>query len=45
MAPKHVTIDEIFSGVMPFLWIVVVAMVALYMFPGIALWLPKYLYG
>ena len=45
VAPKHVTIDEIFSGVMPFLWIVIVAMVALYMFPGIALWLPKYLYG
>jgi tripartite ATP-independent transporter DctM subunit len=45
VAPKHVTIDEIFSGVMPFLWIVIVAMVALYVFPGIALWLPKYLYG
>ena len=45
VAPKHVTIDEIFKGVMPFLWIVIVAMVALYLFPGIALWLPKYLYG
>jgi tripartite ATP-independent transporter DctM subunit len=45
VAPKHITIDEIFKGVMPFLWIVVIAMVALYMFPGIALWLPKYLYG
>jgi TRAP-type mannitol/chloroaromatic compound transport system permease large subunit len=45
VAPKHVTIDEIFAGVMPFLWIVVGAMLLLYIFPGLALWLPKYLYG
>jgi tripartite ATP-independent transporter DctM subunit len=45
VAPKHITIDEIFKGVMPFLWIVVGAMMLLYMFPGLALWLPKYLYG
>jgi tripartite ATP-independent transporter DctM subunit len=44
VAPPHVTINEIFSGVMPFIYIVVVAMVAVYMFPGIALWLPNYLY-
>lgn len=45
IAPPHVTINQIFSGVMPFLWIVLVAMVLVYVFPGIALWLPKYLYG
>jgi len=45
IAPPHVTINQIFSGVMPFLWIVLVAMVLVYAFPGIALWLPKYLYG
>ncbi|HEV7328288.1 MAG TPA: TRAP transporter large permease subunit [Bosea sp. (in: a-proteobacteria)] len=45
IAPPHVTINQIFSGVMPFLWIVLVAMVVVYVFPGIALWLPKYLYG
>lgn len=45
VAPKHVSIDQIFSGVMPFLAIVIVAMALLYMFPGIALWLPKALYG
>jgi tripartite ATP-independent transporter DctM subunit len=45
VAPKHITIDEIFKGVMPFLWIVIAAMAMLYMFPGLALWLPKYLYG
>lgn len=45
IAPPHVTINEIFSGVMPFLWIVLTSMVLVYVFPGIALWLPKYLYG
>ncbi|MEP9379833.1 TRAP transporter large permease subunit [Aquabacter sp. CN5-332] len=45
VAPKHVSIDEIFSGVMPFLAIVIVAMILLYVFPGIALWLPSALYG
>jgi tripartite ATP-independent transporter DctM subunit len=45
IAPPHVTINQIFSGVMPFLWLVLVAMVVVYVFPGIALWLPKYLYG
>ncbi|MDQ0509301.1 TRAP transporter large permease [Ancylobacter amanitiformis] len=45
VAPKHVSIDEIFSGVMPFIFIVVFAMALLYIFPGFALWLPNYLYG
>jgi tripartite ATP-independent transporter DctM subunit len=45
VAPKHVTIDEIFAGVMPFIYIVVFAMLLLYIFPGLALWLPKVLYG
>jgi tripartite ATP-independent transporter DctM subunit len=45
VAPKHVQIETIFSGVMPFLYIVLFAMVLLYVFPGIALWLPRALYG
>ncbi|MGE7468348.1 TRAP transporter large permease [Bosea sp. NPDC003192] len=45
IAPPHVTINQIFSGVMPYLAIVLFAMVLVYGFPGIALWLPKYLYG
>lgn len=45
VAPKHVTIEEIFSGVMPFIFIVIFAMVLLYTFPNFALWLPNYLYG
>ncbi len=45
IAPPHVTITQIFSGVMPFLYIVFIALILVYTFPGIALWLPKYLYG
>ncbi len=44
VAPKHVTINEIFAGVMPFLWIVLLAMITVYIFPQIILWLPNYLY-
>jgi TRAP-type mannitol/chloroaromatic compound transport system permease large subunit len=45
VAPKHVSINDIFAGVMPFIFIVVFAMVLLYMFPAIGMWLPSYLYG
>jgi TRAP-type mannitol/chloroaromatic compound transport system permease large subunit len=40
-----VNINDIFAGVMPFIFIVVFAMVLLYMFPSIGMWLPGYLYG
>jgi tripartite ATP-independent transporter DctM subunit len=45
VAPKHVNINDIFSGVMPFIFIVLIAMVLLYMFPAIGLWLPAQVYG
>jgi tripartite ATP-independent transporter DctM subunit len=45
VAPKHVSINDIFSGVMPFIFIVLLAMVLLYTFPAIGLWLPEKLYG
>jgi tripartite ATP-independent transporter DctM subunit len=45
VAPKHVTIDEIFAGVYPFLAIVMLSMLLYYMFPEIGSWLPNYLYG
>jgi tripartite ATP-independent transporter DctM subunit len=45
VAPKHVSINAIFSGVMPFIYIVIFSMAMLYTFPGIGLWLPTYLYG
>jgi len=44
VAPPHVTINQIFAGVMPFMLIVLFAMVLLYLFPAIGLWLPAQLY-
>ena len=45
VAPKHVSINDIFAGVMPFIFIVLFAMVLLYTFPAIGMWLPEKLYG
>jgi tripartite ATP-independent transporter DctM subunit len=45
IAPPHVSINEIFAGVMPFLFLVIVAMAMFYTFPELGLWLPRYLYG
>jgi tripartite ATP-independent transporter DctM subunit len=42
---KGVELIEIFRGIMPYLAIVLFAMVLMYLFPQIALWLPKYLFG
>ena len=44
VAPRHVTLNQIFSGMMPFMVIQVIALVLLYTFPGIGLWLPQTLY-
>ncbi len=44
VAPKHVTLNQIFAGMMPFMVIQVVALALLYMFPAIGLWLPQVLY-
>jgi TRAP-type mannitol/chloroaromatic compound transport system permease large subunit len=45
VAPKHVTLNEIFAGMMPYMLIVIVCMVIMYLWPGMTLWLPNYLYG
>ena len=42
---KDVELIEIFRGIMPYLGIVLFAMVLVYLFPQIVLWLPKYLFG
>ncbi|MFN3868183.1 MAG: TRAP transporter large permease subunit [Hyphomicrobiaceae bacterium] len=44
VAPKSVTLNQLFIGVMPFLLLVLVSMVLLYNFPKIGLGLPEYLY-
>jgi len=45
VSPPHVTLNQIFAGMMPFMGIQVVALALLYIFPGIGMWLPKVLYG
>ncbi len=44
VSPKHVTLNQIFAGMMPFMGIQVLALALLYIFPGIGLWLPTLLY-
>jgi TRAP-type mannitol/chloroaromatic compound transport system permease large subunit len=44
VSPPHVTLNQIFGGMMPFMAIQVVAVILLYTFPGIGLWLPQTLY-
>jgi TRAP-type mannitol/chloroaromatic compound transport system permease large subunit len=45
VAPSHVTLNQIFGGMMPYMLIVIVCMVIMYLWPGMTLWLPNYLYG
>jgi TRAP-type mannitol/chloroaromatic compound transport system permease large subunit len=45
VAPSHVTINQIFAGMMPYMLIVILCMVIMYLWPGMTLWLPQYLYG
>jgi len=42
---KKIELIDIFKGILPYLAIVIFSMVLLYQFPGIALWLPDYLFG
>jgi TRAP-type mannitol/chloroaromatic compound transport system permease large subunit len=44
VAPPHVTLNQIFAGMMPFMAIQVLALVLLYVFPAIGMWLPSVLY-
>ncbi|WP_427307097.1 TRAP transporter large permease [Cupriavidus sp. H39] len=44
VAPPHVTLNQIFLGMLPFMGIQLIALVLLYVFPGIGLWLPTVLY-
>ena len=45
VSPPHVTLNQIFLGMLPFMGIQVIAIVLLYVFPGIGLWLPQMLYS
>ena len=45
VAPSWVKLTDIFSGALPFVFMVFFTMLLVYIFPGIALWLPEYLYS
>ena len=45
VAPPHVTLNQIFGGMMPYMAVIIVCMIIMYIWPGMTLWLPNYLYG
>jgi tripartite ATP-independent transporter DctM subunit len=45
VSPPSVLMTQIFSGCMPFVYVVIVTMVIMYVFPQTTLWLPSVLYG
>ena len=44
VSPPHVTLNQIFAGMIPFMGIQIIAIFVLYIFPQIGLWLPELLY-
>jgi len=44
VSPPHVTLNQIFAGMLPFMGIQVLAIILLYQFPAIGMWLPQVLY-
>ncbi len=44
VAPPHVSLNQIFMGMMPYMAIQVLALLLLYLFPQIGLWLPSLVY-
>jgi tripartite ATP-independent transporter DctM subunit len=45
VAPPHVRLTQIFGGSLPFVGLVFLSMVIVYVFPDVALWLPRSIYG
>ena len=45
VAPPQVRLTQIFNGSLPYVFMVVITMALVYIFPGLALWLPNLLYG
>jgi TRAP-type mannitol/chloroaromatic compound transport system permease large subunit len=44
VSPSHVTLNQIFAGMMPYMLIVILCMVIMYLWPSMTLWLPQWLY-
>ncbi len=45
MAPPEISLRDIYSSILPFVLVMVVALATIMAFPEIALWLPGYVYG
>jgi TRAP-type mannitol/chloroaromatic compound transport system permease large subunit len=45
VSPPHVTLNQIFRGMMPYMYIVIICLAIMYAWPGMTLWLPNFLYG
>ena len=44
VSPPHVTLNQIFLGMLPFMGLQVLGIILLYTFPAIGMWLPEVLY-
>lgn len=45
MAPKEITMPDIYASIIPFVIVMTFALVLIMAFPNIAMWLPNYVYG
>ncbi len=45
MAPKEVTLADIYRSIVPFVLVMILGLAIVMLFPQIALWLPNYYYG
>lgn len=41
MSPKSITIGDIYASIVPFVGLMLLALVLIMIFPGIALWIPS----
>ena len=45
MAPPEITLRDIYRSIIPFVGVMIVALMIIMIFPEIALWFPAYVYG
>ena len=45
MAPPEITLRDIYGSILPFVGVMILALILLMKFPEIALWLPQYVYA
>ncbi|MCY4463282.1 MAG: TRAP transporter large permease subunit [Albidovulum sp.] len=45
MAPPEIRLRDIYSSIVPFVFVMIAALILVMAFPGIALWFPEYIYS